>query len=100
MTHLCHALEEVENFFDDVGVFTNETFDEHLQVLYQVLTILQDHGFTVKPSKCEWASEKTEHLGLIIYSDSLLPHAGESAIHSESSVTISMLQTLIFYQTD
>jgi hypothetical protein len=51
------------NFFDDVGVFTDGTFEEHLAEVKKVLTILQDKGFTVKPSKCKWCCKECYYLG-------------------------------------
>lgn len=55
-------LHKVEVYLDDVGIFDN-TWEEHLQTVAQVLTRLQDHDFTVKPDKCEWAVRETSFLG-------------------------------------
>ena len=59
MDELFHHLEECDIYIDDVGVFSND-FDEHLKSLDKILTILQEHGFTINPDKCEWAVQETD----------------------------------------
>ena len=44
-------MEGVGCFVDDICVFTN-SWNEHLQLLEEVLKRLQRSGLTVKPSKC------------------------------------------------
>jgi hypothetical protein len=59
MDELFHRIEECDVYIDDVGVFSNE----HLKSLDNMLTILQDHGFTINPDKCEWAVQETDWIG-------------------------------------
>ena len=47
---------------DDCTLFSN-TWEEHLELVNNVLSRLQDAGFTINPSKCEWAVQETEFLG-------------------------------------
>ena len=62
METILRELDEVEVYIDDVGCFFS-TFDTHLQTLDKVLTKLEDNGFTINPSKCEWAVQETDWLG-------------------------------------
>jgi len=52
-------------FLDDVLIY-NKTLGEHSQHLEQVFQILDSHQFLVKLSKCEFAKQQLEYLGLTI----------------------------------
>ena len=52
-------------FLDDVLIY-NKTLGEHAQHLEQVFQILDSHQFLVKLSKCEFAKQQLEYLGLTI----------------------------------
>ena len=62
MESLLRQLENVEVYIDDIGCFNN-SWEDHLQTLEAVLTILQNNNFTVNPLKCEWAVKETDWLG-------------------------------------
>jgi hypothetical protein len=62
MDELLQDLEDVEAYIDDIGCFSN-TWEEHLQTLFRVLSRLESHGFTIHPEKCEWAVQETDWLG-------------------------------------
>lgn len=55
-------------FFDDILVYSR-TWEEHLQHLDQVLSILQEQRFYAKLSKCEFGMTKVLYLGHIINSE-------------------------------
>eukprot|EP00957_Ditylum_brightwellii_P148926 11338533-Ditylum_brightwellii.AAC.1 len=46
---------DVETYMNDVGVFTNGSYNEHMQVLELILKHLEENGMKVNPLKCEWA---------------------------------------------
>jgi hypothetical protein len=63
MEDLLRPLTETDVYIDDIGVFSQHLWEEHLCSLSNVLTILQDNKFTVNPLKCEWAVKETDWLG-------------------------------------
>jgi transposase InsO family protein len=62
MESLFRHISDVNIYIDDVGCFSRG-FEQHLTLLDHVLDILQTNGFTVNPSKCEWAVKETDWLG-------------------------------------
>ena len=44
-------MSNIDNFVDDISIFTS-MWDQHLQVLEQLLMRLRDANLTVKPIKC------------------------------------------------
>jgi len=72
MEDLFRALEEVDVYIDDVGCFNN-TWEQHIQSLSKVLTILEQNNFTVNPFKCEWAVQETDWLGYWLTPKGLKP---------------------------
>ena len=61
MEDVLKDLDDVEVYFDDIGIFSKSS-DDHMHTVHQVLNRLQDHGFTVNPLKCEWAVQETDWL--------------------------------------
>lgn len=53
------------NFFDDLVVYTDGSFSQHLKHLKEVITRLQRAGLTVNPEKMTIASNHIEFLGHI-----------------------------------
>jgi len=49
-------------YIDDVIIYSN-TFDEHLQHLTTICSILKDARFRLNPDKCEIARTQTDYLG-------------------------------------
>ena len=56
------AIEDIEVYIDDIGIFS-KTWSDHVRVLDQVLSRLQEKGFSVNPLKCEFGVKKSEFLG-------------------------------------
>ena len=57
----------VECFIDDVAIFTpassSNPWTDHINLLNDVLTRLQAHGYQINPNKCSWAVKEAEFLG-------------------------------------
>ncbi|GFX16203.1 retrovirus-related Pol polyprotein from transposon 297 [Trichonephila clavipes] len=52
-------------YMDDV-IITSLSFNEHIDHLNQVFTLLRDAGLTLNKDKCHFARDKLKYLGLII----------------------------------
>ncbi|GFY01050.1 retrovirus-related Pol polyprotein from transposon 297 [Trichonephila clavipes] len=52
-------------YMDDV-IITSPSFNEHIDHLNQVFTLLRDAGVTLNKDKCHFACDKLKYLGLII----------------------------------
>nr|XP_034304387.1 uncharacterized protein LOC117681956 [Crassostrea gigas] len=62
MRKLLQGMNGVENFIDDVIVFT-DTFEEHLHILKTVFERLRDAGLAARPTKCFIGFDKIDCLG-------------------------------------
>jgi hypothetical protein len=52
-------------FIDDILIYS-KTWEEHLAHIQFVLTLLQQHGFHIKISKCSFAKRQLSYLGHIV----------------------------------
>ncbi|GFV85211.1 retrovirus-related Pol polyprotein from transposon 297 [Trichonephila clavipes] len=60
----------VNSYMDDV-IITSPSFNDHLDHLNQVFTLLRDAGLTLNKNKCHFARDKLKYLGLIISRDGI-----------------------------
>ena len=68
MEHVLQGIMDANIYIDDIGCF-GKSWEQHLQVLEQVMIRLQDNGFSVNPRKCEWAVQETKFSGLLAYTE-------------------------------
>eukprot|EP00957_Ditylum_brightwellii_P002629 202189-Ditylum_brightwellii.AAC.1 len=59
---ILHDLD-VERYIIDIGVFTNRTYEKHMELVEKVLKRLKENGCKVNSLKCEWAVNETKFLG-------------------------------------
>ena len=62
MEEVLRGIDGVECYIDDLAIFSNN-WEDHKRIVKEVLTRLQDAGFTINPRKCEWAVQETDFLG-------------------------------------
>ena len=98
-------LSNVEYFIDNIGIFSIDSFSDHLQKLHQVLLRLERHGFIVNPLKCEWAAQSTEYLGFLLTPQGIkpLPHTVQaitSIARSSSTKQVHFFVGLVNYYKD
>jgi len=65
MSKLLQGIEGVENYLDDIIIFS-QSWNDHLNTLTEVFRRLRDNGLTAKPSKCTFGCNKLEFLGHIV----------------------------------
>ena len=103
MRKLLHELKNLDNFIDDIIVFT-KTWLGHLQVLRELFTRLRNAKLTAKPSKCSIGYDHIECLGHLVGKNRLFPHpnkvkAIEDAARPETKHQIKSFLGLVgFYQ--
>ncbi len=68
-TVLLH-LEDFSSTYNDDVIFSN-SWSEHISHIESVLSRLEQHGLTVKKSKCLWGCKSFEFLGYIVGNHSL-----------------------------
>ena len=73
MHPLFSDLPDVECFIDEIGIFSLDSFTNHLSQFHQVLLSLERNGFTVNPLKCDWAVNTTEYLEFLLTSEGTKP---------------------------
>ncbi|GFX33344.1 retrovirus-related Pol polyprotein from transposon 297 [Trichonephila clavipes] len=62
----------VSIYMDDV-IITSPSFDERLDYLNQVFTLLRDAGLILNKDKCHFARNKLKYLGLVISKEGIEP---------------------------
>jgi hypothetical protein len=56
-------LQHCNVYMDDVGIWTHDTYDYHLQIVDAVLQRFADNNMKCNPLKCCWAVQETDFLG-------------------------------------
>ena len=65
MRKLLKGMSNVDNFVDDIIIFTS-TWEHHMQEFEELLKRLRDANLTVKPSKCSIGFQNLECLGHLV----------------------------------
>ena len=63
MNDMLHGIPNCCCYIDNLGIWTDGTFDEHLQVVDLVLLRLHGNNMKCNPLKCEWFVKETDFLG-------------------------------------
>ena len=60
-------------YMDDVGIWSNGTFEQHLKIVDKVLERFQKNNMKCNPLKCEWAVKETDFLGFWMTPEGIKP---------------------------
>ena len=66
-------------YLDDIVIFSR-TAEEHKQHVQLVLTLLQDKGFTLKPSKCTFSAPEVKLLGFRVSGSGVRPDSNKISV--------------------
>ena len=51
-------------YINDLGIWTNGTFDEHLELVKKILHRIAESNLKTNPLKCNWESKKLTSLDM------------------------------------
>ena len=84
-------------YLDDILVVSMGTLSQHNEIVHKVLSRLDEEGFALKLSKCEFAVEKLEWLGFDIHSTGYSPKFSKIEIvrNLEAPRTLKQLRSFM-----
>lgn len=100
---LRHPKCGVRVYLDDILLFAT-TFPEFVDLLDEVLTLLQNAGFKVSLSKCQFAVTSVTFLGFVISKDGKRPNPAKveailkMPVPTTAKAVLSWIQTASFYR--
>ena len=83
-------------YIDDI-LITSETFEDHLNLVQKVLTLLRNFNIKVKVSKCDWFKREVEFLGHIISSKGIRksPEYVEKVVNAGKPETVKGMRKFL-----
>ena len=73
MMDLLQGMPNCSCHIDDLGLWTNGPFEDHLAVVELVSSRLQKNDMKCNPLKCEWFAKETDFLGFWMTPDGIEP---------------------------
>jgi len=87
----------VEVFMDDIAIFTNGSFEQHLDYLHKVLLVLSHVNLRVNKSKCTFATAEVEYHGHEIITQGIKPQMRKisTILNLDEPTTVKQLRSFI-----
>jgi len=87
----------VEVFMDDIVIYTNGSFELHLEDLHKVLIVLSHENLLVNKSTCTFATAEVEYLGHEITTQGIKPQIRKisTILNLEEPTTVKQLRSFI-----
>jgi len=87
----------VEDFMDDIAIFTNVFFKQHLVDLHKVLLVLSNENLRVNKAKCTFATSSVNYLGHIVTTKGINPQLQKisAILNLEAPTNVKQLRGLI-----
>jgi hypothetical protein len=70
---LCKYPTELFVYVDDVLVATDNNVEHHQQIVHEVLNLLTEESYFLRPAKCSFEQNHITYLGIIVEGNKLLP---------------------------
>ena len=97
MENLLCDLDDVEIYIDDIECFST-TFSSHIQTLDIILIRLEQNGFMVNPSMCEWAVQETDWLSYWLTPTGLKPWSKKINAIKAMQAPVNIKQVWLFIE--
>lgn len=95
MWKLLHGMEGVDNFIDDIIVYT-DTWEAHLAAMEELLLRLRNAGLTARPSKCFIGFDQIDCLGHVVGDQRLEPEQDKIEAIRNAPVPVTKKQVRSF----
>jgi Reverse transcriptase (RNA-dependent DNA polymerase) len=71
MDHVFQCLQDkypgmIFMYMDDILIATIKDYDLHQQLVHEVLDLLEEESFFLKPAKCKLEQESINYLGIVV----------------------------------
>jgi hypothetical protein len=60
-------------YMDDILIATGDDVERHRQIVHEVLDLLEEESYFLRPAKCEFEQRSITYLGIIVDGDQLKP---------------------------
>ena len=84
-------------YIDDIGIWTNGSFDVHMKTIDKILDRLNQNGLKCNPLKCDWAVQETDFLGYWMTPTAVKPWRKkiEAILHMDRPRTVTQVKSFL-----
>jgi hypothetical protein len=87
MVQLFGDLNFVKCYLDDILIFTNGTFEDHMHKVLLVLQRLANKGLQINANKSFWAVKEVDYLGFRLTPEGVRPQPKKGRRHNKHDIT-------------